>query len=99
MIPYRDEANLLGLMRLAQSTDGGGQLTVYRIVNNNNNAAALACARCISPTTSALASIANKQTAPGDLVIGADGTPVAVDGFEKPLKKVDDNLNPNDPKS
>ena len=33
MIPYRDESDLLSLMRLASSTAGGGQLTVYRIVN------------------------------------------------------------------
>jgi hypothetical protein len=33
-IPFRDEVQLQSLMRLAQSTAAGGQLTVYRVVNN-----------------------------------------------------------------
>ena len=38
MIPYRDESDLRNLMRLASSTAGGGQLTVYRIVNRTASA-------------------------------------------------------------
>jgi hypothetical protein len=35
MIPYRDESDLLSLMRLASSTAGGGRLMVYRIVKTH----------------------------------------------------------------
>ena len=37
-IRYKDKANLRTLMRLAESTEGGGQLTTYRIVNDTAEA-------------------------------------------------------------
>ena len=37
-IPYKDMTNLRTLMRLAESTQGGGQRTTYRIVNDSAEA-------------------------------------------------------------
>lgn len=37
-IPYKDMTNLRTLMRLAESTQGGGQRTTYRIVNDTAEA-------------------------------------------------------------
>jgi hypothetical protein len=41
----------------------------------------------------------NKQTAPGEPAVDANGTPVVteLDGFEKVLKTIDDYLKPKDP--
>lgn len=38
LIPYRDRGYLTEIMRLAEGTAAGGQLTVYRIVNNTAEA-------------------------------------------------------------
>ncbi|MCY1288820.1 hypothetical protein D9M70_378810 [compost metagenome] len=38
LIPFRDQAHLKALLRLAEATDGGGQRKVYRIVNDTANA-------------------------------------------------------------
>ena len=37
-VPYKDMTNLRTLMRLAESTQGGGQRTTYRIVNDTAEA-------------------------------------------------------------
>jgi hypothetical protein len=37
-VPFKDMANLRTLMRLAESTQGGGQRTTYRIVNDTAEA-------------------------------------------------------------
>ncbi len=37
-IPFKDKANLRTLMRLAEGTESGGQLTTYRIVNDTAEA-------------------------------------------------------------
>jgi len=37
-IPYKDMENLRTLMRLAEGTEGGGQLTTYRVVNDTAEA-------------------------------------------------------------
>lgn len=37
-IPYKRKADLRTLMRLAESTQGGGQLTTYRVVNDTAEA-------------------------------------------------------------
>lgn len=38
MVPFKDKANMRTMMRLAESTDGGGQRTTYRIVNDTAEA-------------------------------------------------------------
>lgn len=38
LIPYRDQAHLVDIMRLAEATTGGGQLRVYRVVNDTASA-------------------------------------------------------------
>lgn len=37
-IPYKEQTNLRTLMRLAEGTEGGGQLKTYRIVNDTADA-------------------------------------------------------------
>ncbi|WP_456291252.1 baseplate complex protein, partial [Pseudomonas lundensis] len=34
MIPYVDQVQLRDLMRMAEATEGGGQLKTYRVVND-----------------------------------------------------------------
>lgn len=38
LIPYRDRLHLVEIMRLAEATAGGGQLRVYRVVNDTAEA-------------------------------------------------------------
>ncbi|EPM68886.1 nucleoid DNA-binding protein [Pseudomonas syringae pv. theae ICMP 3923] len=38
LIPYRDRAHLVNIMRLAEATSGGGQLKTYRVVNDTAEA-------------------------------------------------------------
>lgn len=38
LIPYRDQVHLVEIMRLAETTAGGGQLKTYRVVNDTAEA-------------------------------------------------------------